>query len=401
MSRDRTISNQPGVDEVCISSLGQFHMFELAKQVAKRGALKRLYTGTPRFLVKSVAKKRVRTFPWLYTPLTVLKRYGIANATPRLDLLAMTSFDDWVSRSIEPCRIFHFLSSYAVRSHSEARRRFGAIAICDRGSSHIVYQDRILAEEFKRWGHPHTRIDPQVVARELEVYASADYVLVPSTFCERSFIEQGVSRSKIRRAAYGTDLSLFHPEPKQDDKFRVIYVGGLSFRKGIPYLLEAVAPFQRHVELELIGELFDEVRPFLAKYDGTFRYRGIKPRAELRKYYSQASVFVMASIEEGLALVMAQAMACGLPVIATENTGGSDLFTDGVEGFSVPIRSAQAIREKIEFFLDNRSETEKMGAAALERVRSLGGWDSYGDTISRFYREALEPAVRELSNAVN
>jgi alpha-maltose-1-phosphate synthase len=390
MVGNETSQNRLGMNEVCISSLGQFHMYELARQVYERGALKSLYTGTPRFLVKTVPKKHVRTFPWVYTPAKVLSRYWITQRLPKLDYLAMTSFDDWVSRSMEPCRIFHFLSSFGVRSHAEARRRFGAVTICDRGSSHIVYQDHILAEEFARWKQPYERIDPRVVDREVTVYESADYVVVPSSFCERSFIEQGIPHSKLRRAAYGTDLNLFHPEPKRDDKFRVIYVGALTLQKGIPYLLEAVADLQPYVELELIGPLSDEARPFLAKYEGSFRYLGAKPRTELRKYYSQASVFAIASIQEGLSLVMAQAMACGLPVIATENTGGADLFDDGVEGFIVPIRSARAIRDRIEVLLDNRLRLDKMGAAALKRVQSLRGWDSYGDDIERIYAGALE-----------
>jgi glycosyltransferase involved in cell wall biosynthesis len=382
-------STHAHLDAVCVSSLGQFHMFELARQVYERGALKRLYTGTPRFLVKTVPKKLVRTFPWFYTPAKVLSRYWITKGLPKLDYLAMTSFDDWVTRSMEPCRIFHFLSSFGVRSHVEARRRFGAVTICDRGSAHIQYQDHILEEEFARWGQPYKRIDPRVVDREVEVYESADYVVVPSSFCERSFIEQGISRSKLRRAPYGTDLTLFYPEPKRHKKFRVIYVGSLTLRKGIPYLLEAVASLRSHVELELIGEISEEIRPFLGKYEGSFRYLGAKPRPELRKYYSQASVFAIASIEEGLALVMAQAMACGLPVITTENTGGADLFDDGVEGFIVPIRSAQAIRERIEFLLCDRERLDRMSAAALKRVQSLGGWDSYGDAIEQVYSEAL------------
>jgi glycosyltransferase involved in cell wall biosynthesis len=114
----------------------------------------------------------------------------------------------------------------------------------------------------------------------------------------------------------------------------------------------------------------------------------VKPRAELRKYYNQASVFVIASIEEGLALVMAQAMACGLPIIATDNTGAADLFDDGVEGFIVPIKSAQAIREKIELLRGDREQLERMSSAALNRVQLMRGWDSYGDAIERIYQDA-------------
>jgi starch synthase len=99
---------------------------------------------------------------------------------------------------------------------------------------------------------------------------------------------------------------------------------------------------------------------------------------------------VLPSIEEGLALVQAQAMACGVPVIATENTGAADLFTDGMEGFIVPIRDAGAIREKLLTLYENPTMREQMGEAALARVRKIGGWNDYGERAADYYRHALE-----------
>ena len=85
------------------------------------------------------------------------------------------------------------------------------------------------------------------------------------------------------------------------------------------------------------------------------------------------------SIEEGLALVQAQAMACGCPIICTTNTGGEDLFTDGVEGFIVPIRNVPALADRMQELADNPVRQQSMRAAALARVRSIGGWTEYGD----------------------
>src|SRR5260370_28382511 len=135
------------------------------------------------------------------------------------------------------------------------------------------------------------------------------------------------------------------------------------------------------------------MRPIMSKYEGSFRYVGAVARSELHKHYSQASVLVLPSIQEGLALVQAQAMACGVPVIASDNTGAADLFTDGVEGFIVPIRDADAIREKILMLYENPATRERMGEAALARVRKIGGWDEYGDRAAEFYRAALAMLV--------
>jgi glycosyltransferase involved in cell wall biosynthesis len=94
---------------------------------------------------------------------------------------------------------------------------------------------------------------------------------------------------------------------------------------------------------------------------------------------SRSHVLVLPSIEEGLALVQAEAMACGCPVIGSTNSGGDDLYTDGVEGFIVPIRDAKAIQERMQLLADDPNLRREMGAAALRRVHSVGGWGEYGE----------------------
>jgi glycosyltransferase involved in cell wall biosynthesis len=185
------------------------------------------------------------------------------------------------------------------------------------------------------------------------------------------------------------DLSEFRPASKADSIFRVIFVGIASIEKGIGHLLRAVEPLvkKRHCELWLVGSIDSAARHVLNRYRSLFVYKGVCPRRELWRLYSQASVLVLASVQEGFGLVQAQAMACGIPVIATTNTGAEDLFTDGVEGFIVPIRSPEAIREKLEWMIANPVLRKRMAEAALERVKSLGGWNRYGERVESVYRE--------------
>ena len=105
---------------------------------------------------------------------------------------------------------------------------------------------------------------------------------------------------------------------------------------------------------------------------------------------SKSHVMVLPSVEEGLALVQAQAMACGCPVIASENTGARDLFTDGVEGFIVPIRDADAIADRLQKVADSPGLRLRMREAALRRVKSVGGWDQYGERMFQIFSEAVQ-----------
>lgn len=375
---------------VCIGSAGRFHTFDLGRQMERLGHLRRLYTGYPRWKVDGLPPEKVRSFPWVLGPMMFLSRWSLPGVQARLNRLATESFDRWLAASLDSCEVFHCLSSFGLNSHRAAKQRYGALTVCDRGSSHIVYQDEILAEEHARWGLPYRPIDRRLVDRELQEYEECDSIFIPSTFVYRSFLRAGVPEEKLVKIPYGVDLSLFHPVPKEDEVFRVVYVGAMSLRKGIPYLLEALARLRLpNFELWLIGQTHPEARRFLADHEGHYRYFGPIAREELHWYYSQGSVFVMGSIEEGLALVQAQAMASGLPVIATTNTGAEDLFTDGVEGFIVSIRSPEAIREKVLYLYQHPGVRDEMAKAARERVQSLGGWDSYGERVVESYRAAL------------
>ena len=376
--------------KVAVASVGPFHAFDLARQMDRLGHLEQLYTAYPSWRVEGLPKEKVSSFPWLMAPAMIANRLGLNRVRDGLSIPMIETFDRWMAERLAPCDVFHCLSSFGLQSHRAARSKHGALTVCDRGSTHIEFQDEILRDEFARFGATFAGIDSRLAGRELEEYALCDLIFVPSAFVMRTFVDRGVPREKLRLNPYGVDLAMFHREPKSDRTFRVLFVGTVSLRKGLPYLFEAIEGLgHSDIELCIVGALEAEMRPIMAKYEGRFRYIGAVARDELYKHYSQASVLVLPSIEEGLALVQAQAMACGVPVIATENTGAADLFTDGVEGFVVPIRDARAIREKILTLYENPAMREQMGEGALARVRRIGGWDDYGERAAEYYREAV------------
>jgi len=170
----------------------------------------------------------------------------------------------------------------------------------------------------------------------------------------------------------------------------VLFVGSASLRKGIQYLLEAIAGLRLpNFEVVLVGGIADDARVIVERHAHRVRLLGVVPRLELADVFSQGSILVLPSLEEGLALVQAQAMACGLPVIATTATGAEDLFTSGVEGLIVPIRDVTALREAIVQLYQQPEFRAVMGQKALARVRSMGGWAAYGNLAVAAYQEAL------------
>jgi alpha-maltose-1-phosphate synthase len=375
--------------KVNLATPGRFHMFDLAEQLNRLDVLNMLYTGYPRWKIKQLPHDKIKTFPWLMTPYMTSARFGWQMIRKRLEKAMVLSFDQWVASTITSADIFHCLSGFGLNSHVILKEKFGLITICDRGSCHISFQKEILEEEYAKF-HQHFYFDPWAIQREIDEYNFCDYIVIPSYFAARSFIKYGIDEKKIIKIPYGVDLSLFIPVPKRDNVFRILFVGNLSIEKGIPYLLEAFGNLKLpNLELWLIGGITPEIKPTLNKFSDCFSYLGYIPRWKLAEYYSQGSILVMPSLQEGMSLVQAQAMACGLPVIATENSGAEDLFTNGLEGIIIKARDSRAIRDAIILLYENPNLREAMSQNAIRNVNHLGGWDTYGTKMKKSYEIIL------------
>jgi glycosyltransferase involved in cell wall biosynthesis len=370
------------------ASFAYFGLF-LSREMARLGYLDTLYTNLPYTRLRELPANKYRSQPLLAGPL-VLGKLGFHRLASGINFQTILWFDRWVAAQLGPCDVFHCFSSFGLQALQVARTRFGALTVVERGSSHIRFQDEILKQEYARWDVPFAGIDARGIEREELEYATADHITVQSTFAERTFLERGTPQRKLIKLPLGVDLSLFRPAPKLDSVFRVLYAGHCSFRKGIPYLLEAISELRLHnFEFVVNGSVQTEIRPIMARYVDHYRFLGFQPLGKLREVYSQASVLVLPTIEDGFAKVVTEAMACGVPVIATTNCGALDVLTDGVEGFIVPVRDPRAIKEKILTLYENPELHAAMSRAALTRARSLSNWQTYGDDAAHAYKQAL------------
>ena len=373
---------------VNVASFTGTHPLDLARELDKAGVLAKYYTALPRFRVPALPRARVESHPILLLP-HALGRVGLGRLGSRLIWPMTEAFDRWLCRTQGPADVLHVLSSLGLRALRRAKS-LGAFTVCDHGSSHIRIQDALLRDEASRCGVPSLGVDPRFIAKEEAEYDEADVIFVPSTFARQSFLQAGVQPGKVVAIPYGVRLEEYFPVPKRDDVFRVLCVAALTVRKGIRYLLEATSRLALpNSEVVLRGAALPESKRLLAGYESGFRLQPPVSRSDLRDLYSQASVLVLPSIEDGFGLVIGQAMACGVPVIATTHTGAPDLITDGKDGFVVPIRSAAAIGERIEYLYSHPQERAAMGHAALEKVRSLKGWEHYASQVLHAYRERL------------
>lgn len=384
--------------KIVLSVTGKFHTFDLARQLHERQALEAIFTGYPRFKLEreKLPRHKVHTWPWVQGSYMAMSRRDLLGhrVVREWEWLTKTTLDAHVARHMGDCDVFVGLSGSGLWSGQRARSR-GARYVCDRGSSHIRLQDRILREEAERWGLPFEGIDPRVIEREEAEYAEADCITVPSTFGVRSFVDAGVPASKVRMLPYGVDLSLFKPVGQPSDgSFDVLYVGGMNLNKGIPYLLQAFRMLAHpRKTLTLAGapsEGFIARMKTLGLWSDDIRVLGHVPQPRLKDVMSRSHVMVLASVQEGFGMVQSQAMACGCVVIGTNHTGAQDVFTDGEAGFIVPIRSSDAIANRLQKLADDPSLRAQMSQQALRAVQQAGGWREYGDQAMDIYRSIRE-----------
>lgn len=374
----------PRVD---ISVGSRFHAFELARELRRRGLLGVLYTGYPALAAGRFGLPR-STFAsvWTHEPLNRIAarlfRAGVLRARP--DAALSARFDRIVARRMRPgADVFVGWGNQCLASLARARS-LGAVTVVERGSAHVEWQRDVLHEEAARTGLPVEAPDERTVARELEEYATADYVAVGSEFAARTFRERGFAAERLILNPYGVDLARFRPAARPDRPgLRVLHVGRVSVRKGVQYLVPAVAGVEG-ARLELVGEIDPGMERLASAAHVTAA--GAIPGAELPARYAAADVFCLLSIEDGFPLVVLQALASGLPVITTPNVGSAQLIEDGVNGYLVPIRDPEAVADRLRRLRDDPERRRAMGLAARATAESGLGWSDYGERAAAAYR---------------
>jgi glycosyltransferase involved in cell wall biosynthesis len=383
-----------------ISVGSRFHAFDLARELLKHGMLRDLHTGYPTFLGPrfGVPRRAIRSV-WTGEPLnralsSLHRRNWIASQACYIS----ERHDRIVASRLRPGGDVFVGWSSQCRLSLDAARALGMTTIVERGSSHIEWQRDELTEEARLTGlHvevPHARS----IQQELAEYQAADYIAVSSAFAARTFVAKGVPEAKLLVNPYGVDLTLFSSSGPisrvrgtEGDRLQVLHVGRVSARKGVHYLVDAVGRVPG-ARLTLVGPV-DAGMDARVRGNAAVRVTGAVAGRELPRLYREADVFCLLSVEEGLALVLAQAMAMGLPVIATANTGAEELIRDGVHGFIIPARDPAAAAARLRQLAEAPELRREMGARSSARIAEGFDWAHYGARARAHYARIVELAA--------
>lgn len=353
------------------------HAYYLAEGLRRHDMLQRAFV--MQYRGERPFSPAIRTAYWTERIAYRLARYVRANQYVLRDNL----FDLWVSRHLNDANIFYGWTHHALYSLKQAKRR-GMITVLERANAHPLTTVRLLEAEYKRRGAVQPVYHPQILNKQLQELEVADYIGVTSEWTRQSLLENGIAEHRILLTPLGVDAARFVPTiAPPDDIFCVLYVGQLRLRKGVQYLLEAWDRLRlKQAELLLVGDVVPEFEPILRQYlprNSTIKLLGHADDAV--RLYQQASVCVLPTLEDGFGLVVLEAMACGVPVIVTNQTGAKDCVRSDIDGFILPSADAGRIAETLEYCSAHRDQLTQMGQQARQQAEQFS-WARYQDGVA-------------------
>jgi glycosyltransferase involved in cell wall biosynthesis len=398
--------------KIIVSHIGKQHVNALLLGLTKHNLLAKFYTSiaankfrTPQYLSENWASKikkqqyngiendKIVHFPLIAFFKKIIKsEYWGLKTTHKW-------FDMWVA-SILKTTDYDLLIGYENSNLAsfKAAKKQGKITVLDFTAVHHGFQNGVLTEAgvYKNQAELLYICD-----KKNQALAYTDYIIALSSFAEKTLIDNGFPANRIYKTFLGINQTVFTPKKQYNLPENAVYtegsffsesddlkpqclelyfVGTLSYRKGLPFmmqLLDALIKRKLNVRLTLIGPVDDFPIPELnAPY---FRYFPFLNHAELVKMHHDLDLFIFPSHIDSWAQVVIEAMACGSPVLVSENTGAKDAVAQG-GGVVLPVNNMQEWVNSIEFYHNNRHFLQKTGEKAA-LVAKQYSWDAYHQQV--------------------
>lgn len=288
--------------------------------------------------------------------------------------------------------IFHVRSGSGMGGAIERAKANGMRVVVDHSIAHPVFMDWQLRKEFEKNGSLFTMgIDNLFWQRTLADCDKADLLLVNSHFVKDTFMEAGYNEKKIQVVYLGvrTDFSRLKTDYTIGGTIKLLFTGSFGFRKGGEYLLEAIKILNsRNIscELTIVGGTSGATE-MLDRYNlPNVKLVGMVPQDELKVYLKNADMYVFPSLCEGCAQSGMEALAAGLPVIATRESGLP--IEHGKTGFFIPSKDEQAIVDAVISVSMNIEFRQTVGAAAADMMTCYT-WENYARKVWNIYKQLI------------
>ena len=330
---------------------GRFHYHKYLHLLAEKQLLKRFIYSYKMDYDFGVDRRYLKNLP--------IKEYAMYAGARLLKgklfykyLTMLHNIWQWQAKRLKPeGNIVHFLIHGNCSQIIQQYKAEGITVIGEVVNAHPAVQEQLLTKEYAMHQRSYEYGEKLFKEKIVQEYMLCDYLLVPSAFIKQSLVAYGIESSKIKVLPYGLDLAERTKDTlpiQRKAVIQLLYVGQISFRKGVIYLLKALPLLRQkgiHFHLTLVGHIDKEYKQVIQPYltDKNITHITHVVNSEIYELMRQQDLFVMPSIEDGFGVVVAEALSVHLPVIVTSNCGASEIVTNGENGFVIDAFSEMAI----------------------------------------------------------
>ncbi len=381
--------------KIAIVVHGRFDAFDLARGLLQIDQEVDLYTNYPKEIAVKfgIPRKNIKSFLFHGLLSRIIYRLHLQSI---FEKHLHNLFSYWVAYSLskeyDVVYVFSGVAEKVFHRLNRLKTTKKPIKTLVRGSAHIKTQHELLKEEENRAGVMIEKPSQWIIEREIREYALADKIVVLSSFAYRSFIEQQIPTHQLSVLPLASEVSRFRPDASiiaerkarilSKQPLRILMISSFTFRKGILDFFAVAKALKDNFLFRFVGSIDNNIKPLIQKESMSIEFIPRQPQFELPSFYAWGDIFIFLTIEDGFAVVLSQAYAAGLPILATTNCGAPDFIKEGQTGWILPIRNPQAFIDKL-LWCDNHRQ------ALAEMVDHV-----YNDYAPRDWEDAAKDFVK-------
>ena len=361
-----------------VVSTHRFHLLDLARELSNSGNDVKYYSYVPKKRCSEfgINPNYCSCFLWLVWPFFLMEKIMPSKFDTKIIWYRNLLIDWYISLTMRRCDVLIVMGYVYQKCMIVAKRKWGSKTIVEWGSKHIVEQLKCINGE--------SSYLPKQLNRDLRNYEICDYISVPSIQAKNTFLIHNIPESKIFVNPYGVNLDHFSPT-ECTKEYDLIAVGGWRYEKGSDLIVELCKKYNYsflHVGALVDMDFPDE--PNMTHVDPV-------NEIQLIKYYARAKVFILPSRADGFGMVLVQAVACGLPVVYSKETGGKDLrYLLEEEKWIIEMAdlTVDSLHSCVEKALSLANTQRGHRNYTKENLQSLS-WSAYGDRYNKFLKSIV------------
>lgn len=295
---------------------------------------------------------------------------------------------------IKDADIFHVRSGSGSNGAIKKAKQMGMKVLVDHSIAHPAFMDIQLREEYKKNNAEFDMgLDSPFWREIVEECKEGDAILVNSQFVKDTFIENGFPTGKIKVVLQGVRSDFYSLKNDYDihGPLHILFIGGFGFRKGAEYILRALRELDQmgvNYKFTVVGD-FSGAIPLIKKYPPkNIELINTIPQDDLKQYLRESDVYLFPSLCEGCASSGMEALAAGLPVIATRESGLP--IENGIDGIIVKSKNVCEIIDALLTIKKDKTLRESIGRHAAKNISEQYTWEKYAENVAAIYEALLK-----------